>query len=1039
MTAAPKSSLIPEPLLAAIREQRAVLFLGAGSSRDARSTDGRKCPTSDELRASLGGKFLGNEMSGYDLMSVAEMAMQTSGNSAVFEHIRTLMKDIEPTAAHLLIPRFRWRMIAGTNYDLLVESAYSKTLDRLQSVVPFVKDSEPVEERLQAAANPVQYIKLHGSIDDIHDEKTPPILSHEHYDRYSVNRTRLFNRVRDAAHELPIIFCGYSLSDPHIRSLIYKLGPGQRPTFYLVAPKATDVENQFWATKNVTVVPLTFGKFMEALDSAIPPLMRAPAVRSETVERPIRKHFRTDAQESDRLNHALSNDVTLVRVDLPTADQNPRQFYHGFDTGWGCIQQRLDVSRKVTEQLLYDAVLEEKSDADPRLFVLKGPGGSGKTVALKRAAWEAANSLDQLVLWKREGGALDTQALHELSELTGKRIYLFVDRIALHAKAASDVLLAAKAKKLPITVIGAERATEWNQYCDVLDVRHSPIELPLGRLSRAEVEQLLDLLARHSSLGLLEDMSRDQQLRSFLDHADRQLLVALHHATQGKPFEEIVAEEYHGVAPEEAQRLYLDICTLNQYAVPVRAGTISRISGITYASYESSFFTPLENLILSVQDPYTGDWQYKARHSYVARFVFQAACPTDDEKAQQLMRLIDGLDVGYSTDLAAMSKMLRGRRLAESVSRAETGRDVYRAAAAAAPSEAFIHQQWAIFESMHTGGSLQVAEREAQIARDMDPRSNTIIHTQAEVARKIALRSDSQVVKDQYRRQARERLSEIKPASSRFALSSRCKLIVDEVAELARTVDENSRPQDVALFSDKVRDAENLLLRAIQDNPDDADFLEVEARFREALSEDDKAVRALEKAWLAGPRGSGVAIRLARIYASAGHLDRAVDILSKALEKNPDDKPAHVEIAIAMLAEATPNMKQIGSHLAKSYGHGDNNFEARHLHAQWMFARGSANDAAALFAEVDRTASRDYRTATPKKLSPVAVLLGEYHGRVVKKTATYAFIRSSAYVADIYAPEFGTPDWDGFEVGSDIAFNVSFNRTGPVAMSVRTR
>lgn len=806
-----------------------------------------------------------------------------------------------------------------------------------------------------------------------------------------------------------------------------------------MAPKANAVENQFWASKNVTVINATFAKLMSALDAAIPPLMRAPAVRPETLERPVRRHFKTDAQESDRLSYALSNDLLLVRTDLPTATQNPQQFYQGFDTGWGCIQQRLDVSRKITDDLLFDAVLEEKSASEARLFVLKGPGGSGKTVVLKRAAWEAANSLDQLVLWKRDGGALDTQALQELAELTGKRIYLFVDRIALHANAVADVLQMARAKQVPITVIGAERQNEWHTYCDVLDVRHQPASLLLGRLSQGEVEQLLDLLARHNSLGLLEGQSREQQLKSFLDHADRQLLVALHEATRGKPFEDIISEEFHAVVPEDARRLYLDICTLNQFAVPVRAGTISRISGISFSSYEADFFQPLENLVFSTRDPYTGDYQYRARHSAVARMVFQAACPTDEDRAEQLIRLIAGLDVGYTTDRVALSKMMKGRRLAEAMQRAQTGRELYRAAIDEAPDEAFLYQQLAIFESTHDGGSLQNAEHAAQTAREIEPRSPTIIHTQAEVARKIALRADSQVVKDQYRKQARERLSEMRPPNSRFVLSSRCKLLVDEVSELARTIDENSRQQDVSGFTEKVREAEALLARSIQEYPDDADLLEVEAKFRQALSETEKAVRALERAWLAGPRGSSVAIRLARIHAAGGHDDRALNILTKALERNPEDKQAHYEMARALLAQQQPDMKQVGGHLVRSFSQGDNNFEARHLYAQWLVLTGKAVEAAQLFAELDRTAPRDYRTRIPSTASPVAAHMGEYQGRVAKKTATFAFLRSAAYVNDIYAPEAGSENWDAFEVGNDVSFRISFNRSGPVALSVHPR
>ena len=64
--------------------------------------------------------------------------------------------------------------------------------------------------------------------------------------------------------------------------------------------------------------------------------------------------------------------------------------------------------------------------------------------------------------------------------------------------------------------------------------------------------------------------------KAFTKTADRQLLVALHEATRGLPFEQIIFDEYEGVVPERARRLYLDICALHQFGAPVRAGTISR-------------------------------------------------------------------------------------------------------------------------------------------------------------------------------------------------------------------------------------------------------------------------------------------------------------------------------------------------------------------------------------------------------------------------------------------------------------------------------
>jgi hypothetical protein len=64
--------------------------------------------------------------------------------------------------------------------------------------------------------------------------------------------------------------------------------------------------------------------------------------------------------------------------------------------------------------------------------MLHGAAGSGKTIALKRTAFEAATtSSDALVLWLEESGALRPDVFLELYDLTKRPIYLFVDQVAL--------------------------------------------------------------------------------------------------------------------------------------------------------------------------------------------------------------------------------------------------------------------------------------------------------------------------------------------------------------------------------------------------------------------------------------------------------------------------------------------------------------------------------------------------------------------------------------------------------------------------------
>jgi hypothetical protein len=215
---------IPTLLADAVKNKRAILFLGAGASKEAKNAAGQTPPDADQLRDILAQRFFGQPMKTRDVMAVAEMAIASSGGyGLVFNEVRQAFEGFKPSKAHKLISAFNWRAIATTNYDLLVEKAYSESPQRVQTLVPFVKDDEPIEEKLQAAIYPVQYLKLHGCLDHILDPDIPLVLSREQYSVFSNNRTRLFTRLKDYARESAVIFVGYRLDDPHIRELIYKI------------------------------------------------------------------------------------------------------------------------------------------------------------------------------------------------------------------------------------------------------------------------------------------------------------------------------------------------------------------------------------------------------------------------------------------------------------------------------------------------------------------------------------------------------------------------------------------------------------------------------------------------------------------------------------------------------------------------------------------------------------------------------------------------------------------------------------------------
>ena len=213
------AKVLPPSLVNAVESQSAVLFLGAGASYGATHPNKEPIPNAERLRDQLSGRFLAGELKNRPLHAVAEYAANETSLVTVQQFIRDLFQPFGPADFHLLIPRFRWHGIVTTNYDLILERSYSSSAQRLQQLVPFVKNGQNVETEMKKTVNGIQYLKLHGCIDHYMDQEIPFILTSEQYTRYSKNRTRILDRFKDWGTEFPIIFCGYSISDPHIQTI----------------------------------------------------------------------------------------------------------------------------------------------------------------------------------------------------------------------------------------------------------------------------------------------------------------------------------------------------------------------------------------------------------------------------------------------------------------------------------------------------------------------------------------------------------------------------------------------------------------------------------------------------------------------------------------------------------------------------------------------------------------------------------------------------------------------------------------------------
>ena len=676
----------------------------------------------DNLRDLICEKFLGGKLKDRPLNAVADMAANEVGRAEFQMHIHELFDPFMPADYHLLIPKFRWRAIVTTNFDLLIERTYENAPERRQNLVKTVKDADKLDTRVNKQTNPLAFYKLHGCIEFSNDLDIPLILGNDSYVHYDRKRTRLYNRFRDLGFEYPFIFAGYSISDPHIQRILFDLTDPSigRPPFYLASPRIVDIEKRYWGQHRVVVVDTTFENFLRSIDQTIPDVATAIPIDVGGGELSIRQHYRiANATEPSSVAGYLSTDATHVHSALTAPYQNADQFYRGYDNGWSCILQKLDADRSFADSVLVDAVLlDEESRVTAELFMLKGPGGNGKTVSLKRIAWESGVTYNQLVLYLTSPAGLRIEPIAEIYRLTGKRIFLFVDRVALVRQELLELLRESKSKSIPMTIVGAERNNEWNIYCEQLEpfVRQ---EFPVRYLNEREIAGLLDLLEQHSALGLLKHRTPEERLFAFTKQAGRQLLVALHEATLGIPFEDIVFDEFRRIEPAAARSLYLDICALHQFGAPLRSGLISRVSGIRFEQFKTEFIQPLENLVRVSTDIHSRDIYYQSRHHHVAELVFNRVLPTPEEKFDHLVRMLTAINVDYSSDRETFSRLIRGRSLAAIFPNVDLGRLFYDHAQKAAPDDPFVFHQQAVFEMRHPGGELALAERAAARAFEL--------------------------------------------------------------------------------------------------------------------------------------------------------------------------------------------------------------------------------------------------------------------------------------------------------------------------------
>ena len=251
---------IPHHLVEQVRAGKAILFLGAGAAFGASSPTAPKSPPSGkELGKLLSAKFLGEEIADKPLALIADYCIDASDLRTVQSYIADIFSSFRPSPTHKAVADFRWAGLITTNYDQIVERAYGDNPKRLQTPIPILRDIDRVDHELRGL-DAIPFVKLHGCISLVQDINYPLILTIDQYVTHRARRENLFSRFAGYASQYSVVYVGYQIEDPDIRSILSDLNAADisRPRHYVVTPKPSPRDTKIWETKRITTLDGTF-------------------------------------------------------------------------------------------------------------------------------------------------------------------------------------------------------------------------------------------------------------------------------------------------------------------------------------------------------------------------------------------------------------------------------------------------------------------------------------------------------------------------------------------------------------------------------------------------------------------------------------------------------------------------------------------------------------------------------------------------------------------------------------------------------------
>jgi hypothetical protein len=265
-----------QEIIQQIDSDHAILFLGAGSTRNCRHSSGRRGLTGDELAQAILKELNGGvdpQLKGIGLAQASEFYVSSNpaARNGLDHLVKRLLSDLRPTVGHYLAASFPWRAIVTTNYNRVPEDAWADAHDDRYAANELLAIRTDIDlGEIASDDRRTRLYKPHGCISLPQQQQHRMVLTSLDYFESERIRKNIYKEVRSLSKDCSTVFIGYSLNDHTFRNIFYTLYEKLRQwksESYCIGP-ISDPLYEKWFTRSmkenfkINVINESFDTFM---------------------------------------------------------------------------------------------------------------------------------------------------------------------------------------------------------------------------------------------------------------------------------------------------------------------------------------------------------------------------------------------------------------------------------------------------------------------------------------------------------------------------------------------------------------------------------------------------------------------------------------------------------------------------------------------------------------------------------------------------------------------------------------------------------